>query len=697
MESSTNIILFIPKYQLDPQINLNAFIEHCKTQLSVYEGQGGFAVDSWEIQKGKVKKRINFNRYVGKTRNKGPLFEQPFRDFAKAYIRYNQSFKETVSATNDLQLIRLVYEALLEIDHKPCVLQIDGRVIDRVAELIRDLYSDGAAYHVGGCLERFLNFLRDHSINPRVPVWKNFFKRPIAKAYRTDDEAIKWQETRCPSLHQMIAVADIFSRAKEPVDLYWSSVLVFLIFAPNRAGELSDLTIDSLVEDEGRLWVRWYGEKGFGHTIKPVPKELESTIKTAFSRLIAISEPARKAAKFAYDYPGVFMQHEDCVTSKSFSDNEPLNAYEFARAFSIGHEKVDHVLKLDDKSSDTAWTYITGQSKWIKMLRSNGAATYRDCANYICEMYKGREWPKVSVHGQYVWNSLLLLRDREFHEVFETKKFSWKLPTVNDLNIRLGSSKYPGRQQLSLFNRFNIKDEDGSEIQMTSHQFRVWMSTVCERAGMDSWMLAKFAGRTRIQDNQHYDLRTADEKISQALTVLNLESRPKALDAIKMNLPVAFEDLGENRMGVAQVTQYGFCLHDYAMAPCTKNGECMTCKEHACVKGMPGTIDRITLLEEQVLSQLEKAVSAQSEKVFGSDRWVTYLGWRLSHIRTIRKVMQSDELEDGTVIRIPSEHDPSPIKRALGQKQDAGQGNKARANEDEFKINHMIVGLLEDM
>lgn len=697
MESSNNIVLFTPKYQLEPQINLNAFIEHCKTQLSVYEDQGGFAVDSWEIQKGRVKRRLNFDRYVGKTRNRGPLIEQPFRDFAKAYIRYNQSFNETVSATNDLQLIRLVYEALLEIGYEPCVLQVDGRVIDRVAELTNDLYSDGAAYHVGGCLELFLNFLRDQNINPRVPVWKNPFKRPRAKAHRTDDEAVKWQETRCPSLHQMVTVADIFAKAEEPVDLYWSSVLVLLMFAPNRAGELSDLSVNSLFEDDGRFWVRWYGEKGFGHTIKPVPKELEETVKLAFERLINIGEPARIAARFAYDNPDVFMRHDDCITPDSFSQDAPLNAYEFAQAFSIGHQPLDRILRIEDKTTDTAWKFINGSSKWIKALRQGGDPSYRDCAKYTNDLYQNRTWPKVSEHGVYVWEALLLIRDREFHEDFEARKFSWKLPNVNDLNMRLGSSKYPGERKVSLFQRFNVKDEDGSEIQITSHQFRVWMSTVCERAGMDSWMLAKFAGRTRIQDNEHYDLRTAAEKMSQALTVLNLESRPKALDAIKMNLPVAFEDLGEDRIGVAQVTQYGFCLHDYAMAPCTKNGECMTCKEHACVKGMPGTIDRIILLEEQVSSQLEKALSAQSEEVFGSDRWVTYLGWRLSHIRTIRKVMQSDELEDGTVIRIPSEHDPSPIKRALGQKQDTGQGNKARANEDELKINHLIAGLLEDM
>jgi hypothetical protein len=439
------------------------------------------------------------------------------------------------------------------------------------------------------------------------------------------------------------------------------------MFAPNRAGELGDLTVESLIEDEGRLWVQWYAEKGYGDTAKPVPRELEATVRLAFERLITIGEPARKAAKFAYDNPGKFMMHKDCVTPKRFTDDMPLNAYEFARAFSIGHDKVDRVLRMEDKTSQTAWTYITGSAKWIKRLREGGEPTYAKCANYISSTYKHREWPKVSEHGPYVWESLLLVRDREFHEDFDARLFSWKLPNVNDLNLRLGSSKYPGKRKASLFNRFNMKDEDGSDIQITSHQFRVWLSTVCERAGMDSWMLAKFAGRARIQDNEHYDLRTPDEKYTQALSVLDIESRPQPLEALKLNLPVVYEDLGEDRIGVAQITQYGFCLHGYATAPCTKNGECMTCKEHACVKGMPGTLDRIIRLEQKVASELEKATQAQSAKVFGADRWVTYLGWRLAHIGTIKKVLQSDEHDEGTIIRIPAEHDPSPVIRALNQ------------------------------
>jgi hypothetical protein len=186
---------------------------------------------------------------------------------------------------------------------------------------------------------------------------------------------------------------------------------------------------------------------------------------------------------------------------------------------------------------------------------------------------------------------------------------------------------------------------------------------------MDSWRLAKWAGRARIEDNRHYDLRTPQERDEQARAVLNLTERPSALDALKLNLPVSYEDLGLMRIGIADVTEYGMCTHDYAMAPCTKGGECMTCKEHVCIKGMPNTLERIIKLEERVNSQFERAKSDMGDGVFGANRWMSHLGWKLAHIRTQRVRLESAETPNGAVLWIAPEHDPSPIKRALEQNQ----------------------------
>jgi hypothetical protein len=171
--------------------------------------------------------------------------------------------------------------------------------------------------------------------------------------------------------------------------------------------------------------------------------------------------------------------------------------------------------------------------------------------------------------------------------------------------------------------------------------------------------------------------------------ILKLEERPSALQAIKLNLPVAYADLGLNRIGIADVTEYGMCTHDYAMSPCTKGGECMTCKEHVCIKGMPKTLERIKRLEEQLAAQLEKAEDASNDGTYGADRWSTHFGWKLAHVRTQRVRLESEATPDGAVLWIPPEHDPSPVKRALDQ-----QGHQSKPKQENLVDESVIAGLL---
>jgi hypothetical protein len=151
----------------------------------------------------------------------------------------------------------------------------------------------------------------------------------------------------------MTAIADCFSKAVTKEDQYWSSVLTLLMFAPSRAGELPGLVVDCLHETEsGRLGVRWYGEKGFGDTIKWVPDVMQETVIEAHRRLVEIGAPARAAAKFAYDNPEVFYRHEECITPSDFPEDRPLSALEFAHAMNFGRQ---HWMHLIINNETTAW------------------------------------------------------------------------------------------------------------------------------------------------------------------------------------------------------------------------------------------------------------------------------------------------------------------------------------------------------
>lgn len=674
------IIYFQPRAELSAKQNLSDFISHCREKLTLYEDQGGFASNKWKFTKGNRSYAMAFSKYseVNNPYQLDPLYE-PFLTFAKARVRYSQSQKQVKSIANQLIILRQLHDALIEVHGNADVLKTDGLVIEKVRELTDLRYPESdLLYRLGQQLELLYEFLRKKAIVPTLPEWSNPWRRARSKAERTDSESRKWQEDRCPSLHQMTAIADCFSKAVTKEDQYWSSVLTLLMFAPSRAGELPGLVVDCLHETEnGRLGVRWYGEKGFGDTIKWVPDVMRETVIEAHRRLVEIGAPAREAAKFAHDNPGVFFRHEECITPPDFPEDRPLSALEFAHAMNFGEVTQDWLSTTGASQSDAKqWEHFS-KSKWVQELRRHGNPTYQQLAEYAHSEYLNADWPKIPNSDRPVWESLLLLRDREFHDDFKPRRFSWVIPSVNQINWQLAPRVGLKNPTKTLFQRFGIVDEDGSEIRLTSHQLRVWLSTNAERGGMDSWQLAKWAGRARIEDNRHYDLRTPEERENQVRAVMLLTGRPTALEAIKLNLPVSYQDLGLNRFGIADVTEFGMCTHDYAMSPCAKGGECMICKEHVCIKGMPRTLERIKRLEGLVASQFEKAKSDAESGVFGADRWETHLGWKLAHIRTQRTRLESDETPEGAVLWIPPEHDPSPIRRALEQR-----GCKTSPGED---------------
>ncbi|WP_067584068.1 hypothetical protein [Endozoicomonas ascidiicola] len=682
----SNVFVFKSRAELSAEQNLNKFIADCRDKLTLYNDQGGWAVNNWHhAHKGK-KIAMTFSKYREKSypSNFDPM-DEPFLSFAKSYIRYTQSHNPVTSLANKMVVLRQLHDAILEVYQEANILNIDGLILSRLEDLVKQRVPNKDRLNkVGYQIEVLLDFIRDEvSVLPALISWVNPWPKQKAKAERTDKESRAWQNDRCPSMHQMLALAECFAKAESREDKYWSSILVLLMFAPGRAGELLDLTIDSLYHGEnGALGVRWYGEKGFGHTIKWVPKDLESTVIEAHKRLLEISKPARYAAKFAHDNPDVFMRHDRCTTPVNFPEDKPLDVVQFGYAMGYSGDAIERVIKNSRTiDSDTAWGMLTGgMTKWIKSLRENGNPSYYDLAKYIGKEYKRKYWPNLPSIDRPIWESLVLIRDREFHNSFLPREFSWRLSSVNELNAQIKQRHGLTHPPKTIFQRFGYKDEDGTDIGLTSHQLRVWLSTNAERGGMDAWQLARWAGRSRVADNRHYDLRTQQECEEQVRSIMQFDERPTALEAVKLNLPVSYKDLGVNRIGIADVTEYGMCVHDYAMSPCTKGGgdECMTCKEHACIKGMPKTLERIKRLEEQVEFLLGKAEIAVNDAVFGADRWVTHLGWKLTHIRGVRQIMESEETPEGTVIWIPPEHDPSPTKRALEQ-----QGLKVKADEEE--------------
>ncbi|MFM5091205.1 integrase [Aeromonas caviae] len=590
-----NVFYFRPAAELNPESNLNKFIQNCKSKLTTF-GVNCWNDNLWTTTNGirRVTARFSTNLKPSNSYNYSPL-EAPYIEFAKAYIRYNYSLNPVTNLQRHFESIRVLEEALLLSKGKADILLLDGLVLEHLDDVFMKRISSPAGRNKAGYqMEMILDFCRENLITPSLPQWKNPYAKVKDLTVQVDAYGKEHRSKKLPSEEDMMLAAKFFHDAPTlGIEAeYFSAVLALLMLAPSRCSELFSLSINCIVWEENshgdnKLGIRWVPAKNGARGIKWVPSCMQDVALEAISRLGKISAPARLSALCA--------------------ELNPNN--------NVSHSYIENFVK---------WPFI-------------------DNAKNV----------KVS-------DALLLYRDRELHLEFDPIANSFVLPSVNIINDRISASE----NKKSLWEKYNIFRSDGSYPALTTHMARHWLCTKAERGGMDELALARWAGRALTSDNASYDHRTEKDKAN-AIAAITIPESVTVLDKIKLNLPISFEDLDNSLTGSALVTELGVCEHDFAMMPCQRNGDCETCKELVCIKGFSSSLELLKTREMQVTGQLKKAFQNHKMGTFGADRWVSSHGWRLAHIRTKIRLLEDDNIPDGTPVRIPEEYDPSPAKEVL--------------------------------
>jgi hypothetical protein len=650
-------IQFVPRADRDAIENIASFVELAANKLSAFGGKESWANDKW-------KEGTTVVVFATKT---APLdaysytpMADPFKQFAKGYVKYQFSHRPTKHLGPMIQALRCLEAGLIAVTSRAEIQLINIAVLDVSATKCREFYrSADVQCQTGRHLKAIVDFVRENRMAPSMGQWKSPFKKPAILTEDLGPEGKAHRDSKLPSNAVMLMVADLFAQASDVESRYFTSIFILLMATPSRISEVLRLPIDCIQwepDNDGvpQMYLRWYAAKGKGAIKKWVVPAMHDAVLEAVRRLTAIGAPARAAARFAFDHPREFLPHEGCLVSPAMAESRALSPHEFCAALGLKC----HGSGARKDGSD-AWSRVSS-SKPFRMLIRQGRTSYADLASVVTQVYCGRAWPFVDEDKRVeAWNALCLHRENEFRQDCAVKHFSWRLAGQTEVNSRMSSDK-----GLSLFERAGWTNADGSDINLSTHQLRHWLSTMCERAGMDDYTLAQWAGRAKVSDNRHYDHRTPEERLSEARAILKVE-QPPLLDRIKARQPVTYEELGVDRLGTAKATLYGMCVHDYAMAPCEKQRECMTCKEHVCIKGDHVSLDRIKLLEAQTELLLKRAQDAHEEGIFGADRWVDNHKWKLAHTKAIRITLERDDVLDGTLVRIPEGHDPSPVRRAL--------------------------------
>lgn len=645
----SNVFLFVPKAQLSSREHLDEFIIMCRDRLTVFGADLDWYSNAWPGVGNFTKKGAPSRGYT-----EDQLLNAGIIPFAKAYVRYQQGHNPN-KLKNEFKAIRCIEAALLEIKGSADITLTDISVLDEAAKVARTY--DASSYQAGISLVKLVEFLNESRIIPAPIAWKNPIKKP-KEIHRTDDVAKLRREEKMPHDYMLEAMAEMFNNDLLGArDRFTTSIFALCMCAPSRITEVQDLPVNCLYRETDakgieRTGLRFYAGKGYESDIKWIPTPMVQIAEEAVRRLTEMSEPGRKLAKWLESHPEKFYRHEDCP---NVGENQQLTNEQACQALGVS---------ASGNARAALNSAFRGYEPYREIYARKGFVTLSFLNDFMhSKLPKGWPWLNKERHIKYS-EALCCFRQNELRLDMPPRPIIVWAPGKSTFTTDIN---YIDGQERSIWERNGYKNPDGTPISMTSHQVRHYLNTLAQRGSLGQLDIAKWSGRANIHQNATYNHMTADEHVEMAREA----GIGVALSKIRENTPVTLTDLDALGEGIAHITIFGFCVHDYSMLPCQKHRDCLNCTEQVCVKGDDSKLERLKSYRDGIRVQLAKAQAANEDGIYGADRWSQHQIKTLERADQLIEILESKDTPDGTIIRLSNDQEFSPLKRAIAARSTA--------------------------
>lgn len=639
---SASILYFTPRAELSPQSNLGAFIEICRTS-EVLGAHRQFEQNVWNI--GYLKGHNKLHRAVFSTMEAAsknayePWLSEPFLNFGKAMLVYLQDTRPVLIQSLRISALRFLDAALRERNNGNDPTAVNAEVLDTAVELARNSVSANVAYNVAWQLEHIAELMQKKGFISLRQKWLHGLKKPQDLGSRISKEALKARQEKLPSAAALRALGGIFQQAIAPPDVLVSSYAAVMACAPERINEVLRLKHNCVVRDDGRfhgyIGLRWPGSKGADDTIKWLPSDMVPVAEKAIKNLLRVTSPARKLAAWYTQNPTKLYLHD---AAAYLSNSDVLTPAE-----------IGLVLWGDKNARISAriWAQVTNRLEKISLGGRRIGFRFRDVEAAVLSMLPGSFPHMPGAPGLLCMDAISVALVNETHAARATYQCMFTCIDYSTVANRL--SRHDGN--LSIFDRFNYTEDDGSPIEMNSHSLRHYLNMLAQMGGMSSAEIAIFSGRKDSSQNRAYDHMTSDEvqePVSRALKagmnngLVVKESRQLFRRA---DFPLA-------RPLAAHTTEYGWCMHDFASEPCQMYRDCVNCEEQVCVKGDEQKDHNLRSLKVETELVLKAARAAFSEQEYGADTWVIHQTTTLQRIDALLQILGDPTIPTGARVRL---------------------------------------------
>lgn len=443
--------------------------------------------------------------------------------------------------------------------------------------LMRASWSDATTYKLIVSLLVFARFLAARGIcrplyyTPQTPRVEDFNRHTISGQQERRD--------RLPTDAALQGIADIYrEHAKEPADRLRAAAVAILVVTGFRIGELLTLPLDCEVEElrggKARYGIRYYKEKARGAEKMFAVRWLTATgaelARQAIHEIRTLTQDARTRARVLEKTP----------------HRVPLSGIHWAARMTTA----EVTLALGAKIAP----------RLLPRHRDREGVYYRafEVEAFLQSLKVSPLWTVDRRNGTFQMLSETLLI--AFRNSFHPGKAVFPLLVQPVFISHIADFLSGGGGTTSAFERFGIREPDGSFCKMTSHQFRHWLNYIADKGGLPVELQSRWMGREHSRDTDAYRHATVDERLEwvKARIQDGKLAGPKA--SMYFELPSAKRDRYlDGEVQAVHFTALGLCLHDFAVTPCPYHLNCVRgCADYLRVKGSESERRHLVQIQE---------------------------------------------------------------------------------------------------
>lgn len=624
----------------------------------------------------------------------GAPLAAPFKEFAKAYIRYLHSaspvlFEPTAKRLGALQFIEASFRSL---NLKPLIENLNVTVLNTAVSIAKEGVGAGRHYQFAISIQQIHRFCLDRKFLIAPFQWKHGIRKPKDKTEQIGKEARKWRDEKLPSPRAYHALAHIYRHSKTFVDRLYSAMTAIFVAIPIRIHEVLQLRNDCEVygtvnnpetgETVNGYGIRVFPGKGNPPQVKWVATEMVSFLQKAVARIREMCAPARALAAWYEANPGQLWLPEHL---ERFRDGDWIPI-----------EHVPSLLTGRDLPATASWIRLNGVECRCEGTRNSvKEVRLSSLADRLLQELPKR-FPKFNGRDDQTYSqTLALLYVNQAHAKRGTYSTLVEQVTIQSYDHWL--SGHDGGKKRSVFEEWGYAEGDGSRIELSSHNFRHWLSTVAQLKGMSELDIAIWSGR-EIQQNKAYDHVTPEEMLSQIRAAFadgtGIGPMFEVGRMVGINRPVDRKEFADAQIGAALTTELGICVHDYSLLPCQTHGDCLGCSENVFIKGDAKHRERIEKRLVLTQKQLDDALWAMGADYFGADRWVQSHDASIAKMREMIAIHDDPTVPDGTVVSLRGASRDSEVAMALRDREERGAVAIDQAGDEE--ADDLLADMWED-